>query len=289
MNQLRVDLKFPPQGISWSQLQTVVEKVDAESEFDAVWLFDHLASVSTGPNGSPELQPIFEGWTALSALAGITKRVRLGLMVASIGYRPLGVLVKMISTLDVISGGRLDLGLGAGNNPTEAEAYGINFPSAGERIGRLGEACEILDSVLTCKESFTFEGEYFSFKGANNLPNIVQSRMPVFIGGKGEKKTFPIIARYADYWNYSNGTPEEFALKYSVLIETSKRLDLDRRVPTPSVQIQVTDDKSDEPIRLATQYIERGARHILLYSTPNLALLSRLNEISSRLKQLDLR
>ncbi len=284
MDQLRIDVKFPPQGVAWSDIRDAVLAIDSSEIFEGVWFFDHLESVRTGPNGSDSSQPLFEGWSIVAALASLTKNVRLGLMVSALPYRPLGLLSKIVSTLDNVSAGRVDLGIGAGNNELEAKAFGVPFPPVADRIATLGEACEALQLLFQTPLPVTYKGKFIQINGARNNPTPINGSIPMFIGGKGEKKTFPIVAQFADFWNYSNGTPEEFGIKYRRLSEIAQDLGVDRSLPRASVQIQVRPGETDSATSLAEAYIARGASHVVLYAVPNPRSIEAMETVASRLK-----
>jgi F420-dependent oxidoreductase-like protein len=158
-----------------------------------------------------------EGWITLTALAQATTRVRLGTLVTGIHYRHPAVLANMASTLDIVSDGRLELGLGAGWNEEESGAYGIELGSPRERSDRFEEACEVIIGLLT-QETTTFDGEYYQLRDARNEPKPLQRpHPPICVGGSGEKRTLLTAARFAQHWNFVGGTPEEFAHKRDVL------------------------------------------------------------------------
>jgi len=188
--------------------------------FDSVWLYDHLLPVPPSPS------PSLEAWTSLAGLAHATKRVRLGTMVTSISFRNPAHLAKMASTLDGLSGGRLEFGLGAGWYEEEHRAFGYPFPSPGERSRRLSEGLQVILKLWTGDRT-TFTGEYFSTRDAWCWPRPVQSPHPrVWVGGRGERITLRVAATYADAWNLSGGSIDEFRAKSRVLekwCETASR------------------------------------------------------------------
>lgn len=159
------------------------------------WLFDHLY----GP-GLPG-QPAFEGWTLATALLSMTSTIRVGHLVIDNNLRHPVLLGKMATTLDVISGGRLDLGIGSGSYPAEHDEGGFPFGTPAERSARLGEALQILTSMFA-EETTTFSGEHYQVHDVPNLPRPLQHpRPPIYVGGVGERYTIPLVARYADVWN----------------------------------------------------------------------------------------
>jgi F420-dependent oxidoreductase-like protein len=150
-------------------------------------------------------------------LAQATSRIRLGCLVTGITYRHPAVLANMAATVDIISGGRLELGIGAGWNEEESGAYGIPLGTPRERSDRFEEACAVLVGLLT-QEITTFDGTYYQLKDARCEPKGPQKpHPPICIGGSGEKRTLRTTARYAQHWNFAGGTPEEFAHKRDVL------------------------------------------------------------------------
>jgi F420-dependent oxidoreductase-like protein len=190
----------------------VWQAADDIEVFESGWTFDHFYPIFSDTTG-----PCLEGWTTLTALAQATSRVRLGTLVTGIHYRHPAVLANMVSTLDIISGGRLELGIGAGWNEQESGAYGIELGTPRQRSDRFEEACEALVGLLS-QEMTTFDGEFYQLNGARNEPKGVQRpHPPICIGGSGERRTLKTAARFAQHWNFVGGTPDEFARKRDVL------------------------------------------------------------------------
>ncbi len=188
-----------------------IKKIAIISEklgFHSIWHYDHLMRDTSYQ---------YECWTVLSALAIETKKIRLGTMVLSISYRYPSVLAKMAATLDVISNGRLELGLGAGWDEREYIAYGIPFYKPATRIKQLKEGIQIIKKMWT-EDKATFKGKYYAIKDAINLPKPIQNPRPrIWIGGGGEKLLLRVVASEADGYNYAFGSPEETKHKYEVL------------------------------------------------------------------------
>ena len=179
--------------------------------FDWISIWDHFyAADMTG--GADCLEAV----AAHAALACHTERVRCGSLVYCVGYRHPAVLANAIATIDHLSHGRADLGLGAGWSQLEFDAYGIPFPPAGTRLDQLEEAVQCVRGLLR-DETTTFKGEWFTLTDARCEPRPVQAALPIWIGGGGEKRTLPIAARHADGWNVPFVAPEEFARKREVL------------------------------------------------------------------------
>jgi F420-dependent oxidoreductase-like protein len=210
---MKISFKTQPQHTAWEPIEAIWRAADAMPELCAGWLFDHFYPI----NSHDATGPCFEGWTALSYLAGITDRLRLGLMVSGNTYRHPALLAKMCATIDVMSRGRLEIGLGAAWNAQEHQAYGMEFPPTGVRMDALDEACQVLDLLLTQRVS-NFVGEHYTLTDAYCEPKPVQSpRPPLVIGGGGERRTLRIVAKYADHWNFPGRTGEELRAKLEVL------------------------------------------------------------------------
>ena len=168
----------------------VWQAADDIDVFESGWTFDHFYPIFSDSTG-----PCLEGWITLTALAQATKRLRVGVLVTGIHYRHPAVLANMAAALDIISNGRLELGIGAGWNEEESGAYGIELGTIKERFDRFEEACEVLTSLLT-KETTTFDGKYYQLKDARNEPKGPQQpHPPICIGGSGEKRTLPLTAQ----------------------------------------------------------------------------------------------
>jgi F420-dependent oxidoreductase-like protein len=188
-----------------------------ELGFDWISVWDHFYA-STSYSGDPGSYDCHEAVAMHAALACSTSRVRCGCLVYCAGYRHPGVLAKAIATIDHLSGGRAEIGLGAGWAEPEYTAYGFPFPSAGPRLDLLEESAACVESLLH-REVTTFSGDHFRFSEARLEPRPVQSRLPVWVGGGGERRTLRIVARYADGWNVPFIAPEDLARKRKVLAD----------------------------------------------------------------------
>ncbi|MEQ0557962.1 LLM class F420-dependent oxidoreductase [Amycolatopsis sp. NEAU-NG30] len=209
---MRFAIKTSPQNTEWADMLAVWQAADEIELFESAWTFDHFYPIFSDPTG-----PCLEGWVTLTALAQATKRLRLGTLVSGIHYRHPALLANMAATLDIVSGGRLEIGIGAGWNEEESGAYGMQLGSVKERSDRFEEACEVLVGLLT-KETTTFQGEHYQLTDARCEPKPVQKpHPPICIGGSGEKRTLRTTAKYAQHWNFVGGSPEEFARKRDVL------------------------------------------------------------------------
>jgi F420-dependent oxidoreductase-like protein len=195
MSKLKWGLQSSPQHVSYGELLQLWQRADALG-YDSAWLFDHFMPISGETCG-----PCFEGWTLLTALAAQTRRLHAGCLVTSAIYRNPAVLAKMGATLDVVTGGRLELGIGAGWFEAETRAYGMPFPSVGERLARLDEAIQVIRALWT-QETSDFTGRHYTLAGARCEPKPVQKPTPaIWVGGQGEKVTLRIVAERADGWD----------------------------------------------------------------------------------------
>ncbi|KUI30232.1 LLM class F420-dependent oxidoreductase [Mycobacterium sp. GA-2829] len=229
---MRFAFKTSPQNTTWADMLALWRAADDIDIFESGWTFDHFYPIEGDPAG-----PCLDGWTTLTALAQATSRLRLGTLVTGIHYRHPAVLANMASALDIISGGRLELGIGAGWNELESGAYGIELGTVKQRLDRFEEACEVLVSLLS-KDTTDFDGQYYRLQQARNEPKGPQRpHPPICMGGSGEKRTLRITARYADHWNFVLGTPAEFARKRDVLAAHCADIGRDPREITLSAHI----------------------------------------------------
>ncbi len=188
-------IKTPPHHATWNEFLAVWREADRIEVFESAWTWDHfypLAPPYDGPN--------LEGWTMLAALAQATSRLRIGAMVNGMHHRHPAVTANMAATLDHISGGRFELGMGAGWNEMESNAYGIELGTLMERSDRFEEGMEVIVSLLRTRVT-NFDGDYFQLTDALCEPRPVQERLPIVIGGKGRRRTLRTVARFADQWD----------------------------------------------------------------------------------------
>jgi F420-dependent oxidoreductase-like protein len=256
----RLSFKTRPQETEWGPLLDVWDAAEELTVLDAGWLFDHFMPILVERTDGP----CFEGWTALSFLAGRTTRLRLGLMVTGNTYRHPAVLANMAATFDVVSGGRLELGLGAGWFEAEHRAYGLPFPSVRDRLQALDEACAVIDSLLT-QPLTTFDGRYYQLEDAPCEPKPVQApRPPLVIGGGGERFTLRTAARWADQWNFPGRDPDELRHKHDVLRRHCA--DLGRDPDEIEVSVHLFDEGGDAAVARHAQALrDAGANHLVLY------------------------
>ncbi len=202
---MRFAFKTAPQHTTWDDMLAVWRAGDEIELFESAWNFDHFYPIRGDSTG-----PCLEAWVTLTALAQATRRLRLGTLVTGIHYRHPAVLANMVATLDIVSGGRLELGIGAGWNEEESGAYGIELGSPRERSDRFEEACGVLIGLLS-QETTTFTGKYFQLTEARCNPKPVQQpHPPICIGGSGERRTLRTVARFAQHWNFVGGTVDDF-------------------------------------------------------------------------------
>lgn len=203
---------WPAPARTWEEIRDIAAHCE-QTGWDGIYFADHF--MPNGPGPEPLDGPILECWSVLSALAVAVPRVRLAPLVTSVTYRHPALLAKIAAATDQISGGRLTLGIGAGWQENEHASYGIALGTVRERLDRFEEATQILRSMLD-RPRTSFAGQYFQVAGAPNQPAPAQDRVPLLIGGAGERRMLRIVARYADHWNAWT-TPELLAHKMSVL------------------------------------------------------------------------
>jgi len=207
-------------GKAWNRSRAVAQQSE-ELGFESIWLYDHFHTVPR-----PKDEITFEAFTTLGALAAQTQRVRLGHIVLCAGYRNPALTAKMASTLDVISGGRLELGIGAGWKRDEWLAYGYGFPPAGQRLAMLADQLEVIRAMIGPGRA-SFQGEHHHVDGAINLPKPVQQAMPIMVGGNGPNVTWRLAARYADELNLDGMSPTEVKQALPVIAQRCEEIGRD--------------------------------------------------------------
>jgi F420-dependent oxidoreductase-like protein len=259
MAPLRFGIKTAPQHTTYEAMLAVWQAADANPLFEHAWLFDHFAPIQGDLDG-----PCLEGWTTLAALAAQTTRIRVGLMVTGNTYRHPAVLAHTAATVDVISGGRLDFGIGAGWNEYEHASMGIPLYKPGERIRRLGEACEIAKRLFT-QHLTDFDGRYYQLKDARCEPKPIQKPYPPFvIGGSGEQLTLRVVAQYADIWNFAGGTVDTFKNKVEILRQHCRDVGRDPDEIELSIQTYVNPDNLAAAVDAVQPFVDAGTTHIIL-------------------------
>jgi len=278
---LRFGIYIPQLAFEYGDMLERARRCD-ELGFDSFWCFDHLYG--------PELPgtPALEGWTLVTALLAHTERIRIGHMVLCATFRHPALLGKMATTLDVISGGRLNVGIGSGSVESEHHTAGIPWGSFGQRSDILGETLEILTRMFA-GELTTFEGEHFQLREFPNLPAPVQQpRPPIYVGGVGEKRTLPLVARFADVWNIPTYGLGEIEHKTAVLEAECARIDRDPaeiRRSLEAVMVIAPDDASLEHARTKAERRHAGPGWGLheggFIGTPN-AIVDRIGEQAAK-------
>lgn len=251
----RLDLAGIDPSQHWGVMAGLARRADANPEWESIWVYDHF---HTFPVVTQEAT--HEAWTLMAAFAGVTGRVRLGQMCSCMSYRNPAYLAKVAATVDVVSEGRLEMGIGAGWYEHEWRAYGYGFPSAGERLARLREGVEVFRQAWTTGQA-SLAGEHYQLEGAQVWPRPLQGTsapgspangIPIWIAGGGERKTLRIAAEYADYTNF-DGTPEGFAHKSAILREHCQDLgrDFDSIVRSANYNVVIGADEREVEDRLA--------------------------------------
>jgi F420-dependent oxidoreductase-like protein len=217
--KIQFGIQTGQQDVTYQDILAIWKEAEALG-FDSAWDFDHFAPIRGDING-----PCLEGWTLLSALAAHTQKIRIGTLVTGNTYRNPALLAKMATTVDIISGGRLYLGIGAAWFEPEHIAYGFPFYTAKERAERLGEALEVI-TELWGKDHPTYRGKYYSIVDAPyNPPNVQKPHPPIVIGGKGKKWIMPLVAKYADAWNVPIGvTPKGIQNRMQIVHDECARI-----------------------------------------------------------------
>ena len=233
---MRYAISTSPQRTTWPWLREVWKRADDLAVFESGWTFDHFY-----PLYGDSTEDCFEGWVTLTALLHETTRLRGGVLVSGMVYRHPGLLANMAATLDITSGGRLELGIGAGWNQEECDAYGIRLGPLKERFDRLDEGLAVVQSLLT-NDRTTFDGTYFTLSNAMNNPKPRQSPLPICIGGSGLRRTIPAAARYAHHWNYAGDNTEEFTRCRDALHQACADLGRDPAEITCSWLLRYTGD-----------------------------------------------
>jgi F420-dependent oxidoreductase-like protein len=245
---------------AWARTVDVARTADTLG-FDSIWLFDHF---HTTPD--PTDAPVFESYTTLTALATATRSVRMGHVVTCAGFRNPALLAKMVTTMDVISGGRMILGIGAGWKEEEWRAYGYDFPDKRGRLDRLQDALEIATRMFEPGRA-SYDGHHSSIDGAINEPKPLQHpRVPIMVGGNGREKTWRLAARYADELNVDAMPPDELREALPVLAQRCEEIGRDPATLPVSVHVWRKDEERNarEPLdELIAAYADLGVVRVM--------------------------
>jgi F420-dependent oxidoreductase-like protein len=246
------------------ETMTAVAQTADEAGFASIWLVDHYDTIP-----QPSQEKTFECWTTTAALARDTKRVRIGQLVTCTAYRNPALLAKMASTVDVLSHGRLNFGIGAGWYEHEFRSYGYDYPEAPDRLRHLREAVQIILAMWT-KDEAVFEGKYYQVHGAINQPKGVQTpHIPLLIGGSGEKVTLKLVAQYGDACNVS-GDLETVKHKFAVLKEHCEAVGRDYESIHRTLVAFCAIGETDEQARakIPAGFLNRPSGQGALYGSP---------------------
>jgi len=251
----RLDLAGIDPAEQWPVIKDLALRADAGDSWESVWVYDHFHTVP-----APTDEATHEAWTLMAALGAVTSRVRLGQMCTAISYRNPAYLAKVAATVDHVSRGRVEMGIGGGWYEHEWRAYGYGFPSAGERLGRLNEGVQIFLQAWTTGKA-TLDGKYYQVDEAIVRPLPLQEGgIPLWIAGGGEKVTLRIAARYAQYTNFA-GAPDVFAHKSQLLKQHCSEIgsDFDAIVRSSNFNITIgnTEAEVEERLRILRERLGR--------------------------------
>ncbi|WP_329263531.1 LLM class flavin-dependent oxidoreductase [Streptomyces sp. NBC_01478] len=254
-----------PMQVDYHDILRVWQEADTVPEIEHAWLFDHLMPIGGDPDG-----PAFEGWTLLSALAAQTRRLRLGVMVTSNRFRPPALLAKIATTVDIVSGGRLDFGIGVGSRPDhplarrEYEAHGLPFHDSAHAVASLAEACTVIRRLWTEEKPFDFHGTHHHLTGAFGNPKPVRRpHPPILIGGRSAA-TLRVVAEHADLWNIPGGDIEDAVSRSALLDRYCAEIGRDPAAITRSIHLSVSYDRPETTRDAIREAVDAGFHHIVL-------------------------
>lgn len=255
----------PPSHVEYHHVLRVWREADAIPEIEHAWLYDHLMPIGGDPDG-----PTYEGWTLLSALAAATRRLRLGVLVTSNRFRPAAVLAKIAATVDAVSDGRLDFGIGAGSRPDiptarrEYEAHGLPFHDSTHAVESLAEACAAIRRLWTEDEPFDVHGRHLQLTGAFCSPKPVQRpHPPILIGGRSTP-TLRVAAEHADICNIPGTDIEDAARRSALLDRFCTDIGRDPASITRSIVLPIAYERPHDGRDAVRKAVDAGFRHIVL-------------------------
>jgi len=280
---MRFAIKSRPEHQTWAEMRDVWLAADQIEIFESAWNWDHFYPL-TGDMAGPNL----EGWTMLAAMAEATSRIRIGCQVTGMIYRHPAVLANMAATVDIISAGRLELGVGAGWNQLECDAYGIDLPPLAERFDRFDEGVEAIIGLLT-QPTTTFEGHYLRLNSARCEPKPVQRpHPPLVIGGRGKTRTLRTVARWAQQWNAITKDPADWLSLRESLLAHCAAIGRDPAEIICSVNVGLDTDSPadlDAAVASAARYRDAGA-DLAIVGLPLRATPAILGPLATRLAAL---
>jgi len=257
---MRFAIKTRPEHTTWAQLRDLWVAADEFDVFESAWNWDHFYPLSGDPAG-----PNLEAWSMLAAMAQATRRIRIGCQVSGMIYRHPALMANIVATVDVISEGRLELGLGAGWNQQECDALGIDLPPLRERFDRFDEGVQAIIGLLS-QPVTTFDGKYVRLTDAFCEPKPVQRpHPPITIGGKGPKRTLGAVARWAQQWNAITSDAAEWSSLKEILVERCAEVGRDPAEITCSVNVRIDQDAElAAVVDQITPYVAAGADLVVL-------------------------
>ena len=265
MPTVRYGIMTPPMNVDYADILRVWREADDIPEIEHAWLFDHLMPIGGDPDG-----PIYEGWTLLSALAAQTQRLRIGLLVTSNRFRPPAMLAKIATTVDIVSAGRLDFGIGAGSRPSlpmarrEYDANGLPYLDATQAVESLAEACTVIKRLWAEDEPFDFHGKRHQLTGAFANPKPVQRpHPPIMIGGRA-KATLRVVAEHADLWNIPGGDIADAISRSALLDQYCAEIGRDPAAITRSMFLPVSYENPGATRSAIKEATDAGFQHIVL-------------------------
>lgn len=278
---MRFAIKTRPEHTTWEQLRDVWIAADEFEIFESAWNWDHFYPLTgdlTGPN--------LEGWTTLAALAQATKRIRLGCQVSGMIYRHPAVLANMAATVDIISAGRLELGVGAGWNQLECDAYGIELPPLKERFDRFDEGVEAIVGLLGDTVT-NYDGRYVKLTDARCEPKSVQRpHPPITIGGKGPKRTLRAAARWAQQWNVIVPSVDEWLPLKEILVGHCNDIGRDPAEITCSVNVRIDPEQPLENAVAEAAMYQKAGVDLIVMNLPHRAAPETLEPLAKALETL---
>lgn len=254
-----------PSQVGYDDLVRVWREADEVPEIEHAWLFDHLMPIFGDPEG-----PVFEGWTLLAALAAQTGRLRLGVMVTSNRFRAPAHLAKIATTVDIVSGGRLDFGIGVGSRPHPPEArreypaHGLPFLEPAQAVESLAEACTVIRRLWTAEEPFDFHGTHHRLTGAFTHPRPVQRPHPPILVGGRSSATLRVAAVHADVWNVPGGDIDDVVRRSALLDRYCADIGRDPASIVRSIHLPVDTGRPDAVRDAVGEALEAGFRHVVL-------------------------